>query len=476
MLRLQQRHQSNQFVKLAYSSVTLGRDENNDMVINASSVSDFHAEITCDAHQYYLVDLLSANGSFVNEQRVAGRCELKSWDILRLGSVELEVVDPNKHRPGDWALRPQATQLVSQFHTLKAKTIVGRDPDCDIVIDSNLLSRQHAQLILEGDHLTVVDLGSANGTFINDKRVESSMAQPTLVQAGDEIRFDQQAFIIVGPSGTPNQNEPIDDNHTIIRPLSNDSHLQGVDPVTLVPTASEPEAPVPQAQAFEAQEPAPPEAIHQDIPPLAAKPVLENSVEAETRYMPAGPENGETRYLGESPAQKFAPPRCLASLLEQSGLLDHQNISLAEDVYFLGRENENNIVLADSSVSKKHAKIAYVSECWKIEDLASRNGTLINGAAIDQTRLQSGDRIELGKAIFIFECDSASGADDAIDSLVTEMYQQVSADTEATLSLNAGKGHRKSPIPIWLYGVGVLVMATLSAFVLYLWRSGSFIT
>lgn len=45
--------------------------------------------------------------------------------------------------------------------------MIGRDPDCGIVIEDDQVSRQHALLLVDGDRVAVRDLGSRNGTFVN---------------------------------------------------------------------------------------------------------------------------------------------------------------------------------------------------------------------------------------------------------------------------------------------------------------------
>jgi hypothetical protein len=53
-------------------------------------------------------------------------------------------------------------------------TVVGRNPDCDVVIDSPEVSRRHAQILqTPSNQWMIKDLGSSNGTFVNGKRVES---------------------------------------------------------------------------------------------------------------------------------------------------------------------------------------------------------------------------------------------------------------------------------------------------------------
>lgn len=53
-----------------------------------------------------------------------------------------------------------------------AKAVMGRHPQCDIVIDVGAVSRQHAQIIQEGDGFFVEDLHSRNGTYVNGELIQ----------------------------------------------------------------------------------------------------------------------------------------------------------------------------------------------------------------------------------------------------------------------------------------------------------------
>lgn len=195
MIRLQLRDQPERFIGMTAGSFTIGRDVSNDFVIDDPSVSDFHAEVISDPDGCGIADLLSATGTFVNEHRVRERHPLSAWDIVRVGSVELEVNDPTVHRPSDWALRAQSDLLASQHLPLKATTVVGRGGDCDLTIDDVSLSRRHAQISIEGGMLRVRDLGSANGTFANGNRIREGV-----LRQGDELRFGSRAFVVVAPA------------------------------------------------------------------------------------------------------------------------------------------------------------------------------------------------------------------------------------------------------------------------------------
>ena len=64
------------------------------------------------------------------------------------------------------------------------ETVLGRHPECQIQLDSNMVSRRHARVYREGGALLVEDLGSGNGTFVNGSRV----ARPTPLRNGDRLK------------------------------------------------------------------------------------------------------------------------------------------------------------------------------------------------------------------------------------------------------------------------------------------------
>lgn len=66
----------------------------------------------------------------------------------------------------------------------------------------------------------------------------------------------------------------------------------------------------------------------------------------------------------------------------------------------IGRAEDNDIVLADDCVSSRHAEVVFRDGNWWLNDLASRNGTLLNGAAIDSpVVLRHGDAIGVGNVV-----------------------------------------------------------------------------
>ena len=70
------------------------------------------------------------------------------------------------------------------------KMVMGRHPDCEIVIDAGAVSRQHAQIILADDNFYIEDLQSRNGTYVNDRRIEGRK----LLCHADSLRICDVAF------------------------------------------------------------------------------------------------------------------------------------------------------------------------------------------------------------------------------------------------------------------------------------------
>ncbi|WP_437228813.1 SpoIIE family protein phosphatase [Planctomicrobium sp. SH661] len=73
----------------------------------------------------------------------------------------------------------------TQFPMVAERTILGRHPTCQVVLNSNVVSRQHAQVLESHGTFYIEDLRSRNGTFVNEKKI----AGRTELNDGDEIRL-----------------------------------------------------------------------------------------------------------------------------------------------------------------------------------------------------------------------------------------------------------------------------------------------
>ncbi len=82
--------------------------------------------------------------------------------------------------------------------SLGATPIIGRAVESDIVITSRRVSREHARLWREGWRVILEDLGSTNGTFLNDERV----LNPVELRDEDRIRIGDVTFVFHDPAIT----------------------------------------------------------------------------------------------------------------------------------------------------------------------------------------------------------------------------------------------------------------------------------
>lgn len=72
--------------------------------------------------------------------------------------------------------------------------------------------------------------------------------------------------------------------------------------------------------------------------------------------------------------------------------------------FTIGRNPESDIFLDDITVSRKHAVLKKVGKDFRIKDSGSLNGSYINGEIVENAALKDGDRIQIGKYIFLFFC------------------------------------------------------------------------
>jgi DNA-binding response OmpR family regulator len=78
------------------------------------------------------------------------------------------------------------------------QTIIGRAVDCDIVITSKRVSREHTQIRRDGWRIYVEDLGSTNGTYLNNERI----MEPMQLRDGDQIQVGDVIFAFQDPDVT----------------------------------------------------------------------------------------------------------------------------------------------------------------------------------------------------------------------------------------------------------------------------------
>jgi pSer/pThr/pTyr-binding forkhead associated (FHA) protein len=92
----------------------------------------------------------------------------------------------------------------------------------------------------------------------------------------------------------------------------------------------------------------------------------------------------------------------MAKIQVLEGPMSGAQFEIDKEVVFVGRSPENDVRIRDDAVSRRHVKIFSVESCFFIEDLKTKNGTMINGEALDPgfaRLITENDRIQLGSTI-----------------------------------------------------------------------------
>jgi len=92
-----------------------------------------------------------------------------------------------------------------------------------------------------------------------------------------------------------------------------------------------------------------------------------------------------------------------AFLIIKSGRKSGATFPLRKKVINMGRDSSNEIVIDDPKSSRQHAKIKLEGDNFVIYDLASSNGTFVNGEKITSVKLNDGDEIKIGDTVFAFK-------------------------------------------------------------------------
>ena len=78
---------------------------------------------------------------------------------------------------------------------VRTETILGRGEEADIAIVDEQISKQHVKIRVEGPVCTIVDLGSRNGTSVNDRRIPPNVAQR--LKSLDEIEVGSHRLLLM---------------------------------------------------------------------------------------------------------------------------------------------------------------------------------------------------------------------------------------------------------------------------------------
>lgn len=199
---------------LTEERLTLGQDARNTLQLADEGVSAFHAEIRQEQGQYLVSDCGSQTGTFVNDERVSARYQLRSGDVIRLGEVQMEVFDPVKastrtEQPvaAQWFLFVLQGEHEGSKYPVTGSLTFGRSAQCELSFASDHeLSRRHCEFYLKDGLLQMKDLGSANGVMVNQVKTPTAALQP-----GDQLKMGSVSLLVIGPKVAARQEQANED-------------------------------------------------------------------------------------------------------------------------------------------------------------------------------------------------------------------------------------------------------------------------
>jgi pSer/pThr/pTyr-binding forkhead associated (FHA) protein len=203
-------------VKLDDGTLLVGAGDDCAVRLALPGIANRHAEIVTEAGQTRVLPLSDTAPTVLNGKQITGEAVVKPGDLILFGKIGCRVVATERARPvpapeaavdemGDtrvrmampkFLLRGVSGPTFGKVYAMVGTMAVGRSSDSDICIPINEISRQHAKLQGAPAGVIVEDLGSANGTYVNDQRVHAA----TLLKAGDEVRFDTVRFLLMSPA------------------------------------------------------------------------------------------------------------------------------------------------------------------------------------------------------------------------------------------------------------------------------------
>jgi Protein of unknown function (DUF3662)/FHA domain len=130
--------------------------------------------------------------ALVHELAESARQHAANEGYTFTGPVEVELFESKRLKPGrvdivasffEGDVRPNLVLPDGSSVAIgAAPVVIGRMPECAVVLGDTNVSRRHAQVALDDGSVVVTDLGSTNGTFVNGRRVTRATVRP-----GDEL-------------------------------------------------------------------------------------------------------------------------------------------------------------------------------------------------------------------------------------------------------------------------------------------------
>ncbi|MBN2503597.1 MAG: FHA domain-containing protein, partial [Anaerolineales bacterium] len=326
----------------------------------------------------------------------------------------------------------------------KIVTTIGRGPSNDFVVEFNAVSSTHAQITKVGDNYHLEDLGSSNGTFVNDEQISGRY----LLSSGDVIGLGFSVKIVYqGAHTAAAPDVPVEKTMMQSQPVAaGNAEFAATAIGDVLPefqSATPPElsvgvaGSVPMVYTLTKDRITFGRAGDNDI--VIGSPIVSRKHGYFERTADGGynlvvlPEAGNPVVLDGKLVPKPTrlrhdakmriggqDPGVMVSMLYTSPA---EAEMVAEEISFgtknviqIGRDSTNDVVLDVPQVSRFHTQIEKIGQRFKVVDLGSTNGTFVNDERITgETWLDQDDSIRIGPYRYVMGAESLAQYDDSMD-------------------------------------------------------------
>ena len=187
---------------------SIGKSKSNDIVLQNTGVSRYHAVIAKKRNEWVITDTFSKTGIYVNDKKVDERMAIEDGDTIAIGTVLFKFLCAEALSQASKAqIRTEAKQIGGQnnvayavlvdvkthkpIYLKKKDVLIGRGNSADIQIGVDTVSQEHARIHMTSRGWALTDLNSHNGTKLNGRFIN----QPQLIFDEDMITFGERVFI-----------------------------------------------------------------------------------------------------------------------------------------------------------------------------------------------------------------------------------------------------------------------------------------
>ena len=261
-----------------------------------------------------------------------------------------------------------------EFSVSAPSSLIGRSSNCDFQIDKDSLSREHARIAITKDGLTLEDLHSTNGTFVNERQI----FEKTAIKPGDILRFGQEEFSI----------QRKDSETTLVFDQNSLARLNAASSM-LVADEEEGEEGTMMLQSI---------ALPADWQQGGVNISLDGELSDKDREL--------LNALREHAKRKLSHTHGLLTTILPEGrppMVKMLSSDKDEAVWTLGRGSEQSLVLEDQRVSTHHADIQFKKGKWLFVDNDSKNGSFLNSKRISEKEIVGSLTLEVGPFMLQFD-------------------------------------------------------------------------